>query len=149
MNNATHQREDTGCYRIPIAVQFLWSLILFTGMIFLPETPRFLIKRGSMDKAAKALGRIRRLPPDHPSVGDELAEIKANNDYEVSLGKVSYFSLFKPPILKRQFTGMALQALQQLTGINFIFYCKRRPDLITVTADLCRWRQVLPQLGNR
>lgn len=122
VNNATANRNDTGCYRIPVAVQFAWSLILFAGMLILPETPRYLIKRGHMDKAAAALGRIRRLPADHPAVLSELAEVKANHDYEMSVGKASYLDCFKPPILKRQFTGMALQALQQLTGINFIFY---------------------------
>jgi MFS transporter, SP family, sugar:H+ symporter len=122
VNNATKNRDDTASYRIPIAVQFAWSLVLFIGMLLLPETPRYLIKRGRMDKAAKALGRLRRLAPDHPSVLDELSEVKANHDYESSIGKASYLSCFKPPILKRQFTGMALQGLQQLTGINFIFY---------------------------
>jgi SP family sugar:H+ symporter-like MFS transporter len=31
VNNATKGRTDTGSYRIPIAVQFLWSLILVVG----------------------------------------------------------------------------------------------------------------------
>jgi sugar porter (SP) family MFS transporter len=75
-----------------------------------------------MDKASKALGRIRRLPSDHPAVQEELNEIQAIHDFEMSIGKASYLDCFKPPILKRQFTGCALQALQQLTGINFIFY---------------------------
>jgi MFS transporter, SP family, sugar:H+ symporter len=122
VNHATHERPDTGSYRIPVAIQFAWSLILFGGMLLLPETPRYLIMRGKMDKAATALGRLRRLAPDHAAVVDELSEIKANHDYESSLGKASYMDCFRPPILKRQFTGMALQALQQLTGINFIFY---------------------------
>jgi SP family sugar:H+ symporter-like MFS transporter len=122
VNNATASRNNTSSYRIPIAVQFAWSLILFIGMIFLPETPRYLIRSNKPEKAAKALGRIRRLAPDHPAVAHELAEVQANHDYESSLGKSSYLDCFKPPILKRQFTGMALQALQQLTGINFIFY---------------------------
>ncbi|KYK58156.1 glucose transporter-like protein [Drechmeria coniospora] len=122
VNNATSDRNDTGCYRIPIAIQFAWSLILFIGMIFLPETPRYLVRRGKMDKAAKSLGVIRRLPPDHPVILSELDEVKTNHDYEMSIGSASYIKCFKPPILKRQFTGMALQALQQLTGINFIFY---------------------------
>lgn len=122
VNNSSKDRDDTGSYRIPIAVQFAWSLVLIIGLLFLPETPRFLIKKNRMDKAARALGRLRRLPADHPAVVDELAEIKANHDYEVSIGKASYIDCFRPPILKRQFTGMAVQALQQLTGINFIFY---------------------------
>lgn len=122
VNNSTHLRDDTGSYRIPIAVQFAWSLVLFIGMIVLPETPRFLIKSGHMDKAATALGKLRRLAPDHPAVADELGEIKANHDYETRIGKASYLACFKPPILKRQLTGMALQALQQATGVNFVFY---------------------------
>jgi MFS family permease len=115
VNNATHNRDDSGSYRIPVAVQFAWSLILFFGMLILPETPRFLVKKGRLDKAAKALGKLRRLPPDHPSIQDELGEVRANHEYEMTIGKASYIDCFKPPILKRQFTGMALQALQQLT----------------------------------
>ena len=28
VNNSTHKRYDTGSYRIPIAVQFAWALVL-------------------------------------------------------------------------------------------------------------------------
>ena len=31
VNNSTKNRNDTGSYRIPIALQFLWSLILVLG----------------------------------------------------------------------------------------------------------------------
>jgi SP family sugar:H+ symporter-like MFS transporter len=31
VNNATKDRTDSGSYRIPIAVQFAWSLILLVG----------------------------------------------------------------------------------------------------------------------
>ncbi|KAF6818237.1 hexose transporter [Colletotrichum plurivorum] len=122
VNNATHNRQDTGSYRIPIAVQFAWSIILFAGMLVLPETPRFLIRRGRLDRATNALSRLRRLPENDPAIAEELAEIQANHDYESNVGSASYMDCFKPPVLKRQFTGCALQALQQLTGINFIFY---------------------------
>lgn len=122
MDNATHERQDTGSYRIPVAVQFAWAIVLIVGMLILPETPRYLIKRGRMDKSAKALGRIRRLPPQHPAVQDELAEIQANHEFEMSIGKSSYLDCFRGGMRKRQLTGMGIQALQQLTGINFIFY---------------------------
>ncbi|KAL6890394.1 general substrate transporter [Trichoderma evansii] len=122
VNNATSNRNDSGSYRIPIAVQFAWSLVLFVGMIFLPETPRYLIRSGKMEKASAALSRMRRLAEGHPAIAAEIGEIKANLDYENGVSKATYWDCFRPPILKRQFTGMALQALQQLTGINFIFY---------------------------
>jgi len=122
VNNSTQNRMDTGSYRIPIAVQFLWSLILVIGLFFLPETPRYLIKMDKYDKAAIALGKLRRLPPDHPAVSEELNEVEANHRYEMSIGKASYIECFKGTVGKRTLTGCALQALQQLTGVNFIFY---------------------------
>ncbi|KAF2012811.1 glucose transporter-like protein [Aaosphaeria arxii CBS 175.79] len=122
VNNATKGRNDSGSYRIPIAVQFLWSLILVIGLLFLPETPRYLIKVDKYDEAAKALGKLRQLPVDHPAVVEELNEVQANHAYEMSLGKATYLDCFKGTMGKRLLTGCLLQALQQLTGVNFIFY---------------------------
>lgn len=122
MNNYTSKRNDTGSYRIPIAVQFAWAIVLVSGMIFLPETPRYLIRSGVPQKAAKSLSRLRRLPEDHPAIVAELEEIQANHEYELSLGKATYIDCFRGDVFKRLLTGCLLQSLQQLTGINFIFY---------------------------
>ncbi|KZF26083.1 general substrate transporter [Xylona heveae TC161] len=122
VDNATKNRTDTGSYRIPIAVQFAWALIIISGMLFLPETPRFLVKKGKHTKACKALSRLRRLDMDHPALVEELGEIQANHQYEMSLGKATYLDCFKGNLRKRLLTGCSLQALQQLTGVNFIFY---------------------------
>jgi len=122
VNNATQNRNDTGSYRIPIAVQFAWALVLITGMIILPETPRYLIRSGKPEKAAQSLSRLRRLPQDHEAIRDELGEIQANHEYELGLGKATYIDCFKGGVRKRLLTGCFLQGLQQLTGINFIFY---------------------------
>lgn len=37
VDHSTADRMDTGSYRIPIAVQFAWAIILFFGMLLLPE----------------------------------------------------------------------------------------------------------------
>lgn len=122
VDNATKNRMDSGSYRIPIAVQFAWAIILFFGMLLLPETPRMWIKRGKPEKAAKSLSRLRRLDIDHPALVEELSEITANHEYEMSLGKATYLDCFKGSLGKRLATGCLLQSLQQLTGVNFIFY---------------------------
>jgi sugar porter (SP) family MFS transporter len=125
VDNATKDRTDSGSYRIPIAIQFAWALILGIGLIFLPETPRYLIKVGKDEKAAKSLATLRRLPVDNPYLVDELVEIKANYEHELSLGvgESSYKRFLHWNTLgKRLTTGCLLQSLQQLTGINFIFY---------------------------
>ncbi|KAA8569161.1 hypothetical protein EYC84_000830 [Monilinia fructicola] len=122
VDNATQSRNDTGSYRIPIAIQFLWAIILVVGLLFLPETPRYLIKRGHYAKAAESLGKLRRLHVDDPAIREELAEIQANHEYELQLGQASYMDCFRGGMTKRLATGCLLQALQQLTGVNFIFY---------------------------
>jgi MFS transporter, SP family, sugar:H+ symporter len=122
VNNGTKDREDSGSYRIPVALQFAWAIILVGGLLLLPETPRFLIMKGKHEQAAISFSRLRRLEPTHPAIVDELNEVRANHEYEVTLGKASYVQCFKGTVGKRLFTGCALQALQQLSGVNFIFY---------------------------
>ena len=124
VDQGTHNRTDSGSYRIPIALQLLWSLILGTGMIFLPDTPRFWIHKGDETKAKESLKILRKLPIEHPDLVEEYEDIKAAYDFECSFSKSSWIDLFstKNKQLKRLFTGVALQAFQQLTGVNFIFY---------------------------
>jgi len=124
VNQGTHNRNDTGSYRIPIAVQFAWALILGGGMIILPETPRFWVSRNNETKAKESLSRLRKLDINHPDLIDEYEEIQANHLYELQFGKASWFEVFatKNKQLRRIIMGTSLQALQQLTGVNFIFY---------------------------
>lgn len=122
VDNSTHLQNNTGSYRIPIAVQFAWAIILIGGMLMLPETPRMWIKRNRPERAAQSLAKLRRLDVDHPAIVEELAEIQANHEYELSIGKASYIDCFKGTLGRRLATGCLLQALQQLTGVNFIFY---------------------------
>lgn len=116
VGNSTKNRNDTGSYRIPIAVQFAYAIILMIGLAILPETPRMHIKRGNNEAAAKSLARLRRLDTDHPAIVEELSEIVANHEYEMSLGKATYLDCFKGGLGIRLLTGCLLQSLQQLTG---------------------------------
>lgn len=75
------------------------------------------IKRGKPEKAAKSLATLRRLDVDHPALVEELGEITANHEYEMSLGKATYLDCFRGNLGKRLATGCLLQALQQLTGV--------------------------------
>jgi hypothetical protein len=95
-------------------------LTSISRLFILPDTPRWYIKEDRYDDAAKALAKLRRLPADHPAVLEELNEVQANHLYEMSLGKASYIECMKGTLGKRLLTGCLLQALQQLTGVNFI-----------------------------
>ena len=120
-------------YRIPVGLQMLWAIILATGLFFLPESPRFFVKRGNLEKATIVLARLRGQPRDSEYIQQELAEIVANHEYELQVvPQGSYFSswanCFKGSLwngssnLRRTILGTSLQMMQQWTGINFIFY---------------------------
>ncbi|PWY83410.1 putative MFS monosaccharide transporter [Aspergillus heteromorphus CBS 117.55] len=130
---ATENRLDSGSYRIPIGIQIAWALILGGGLLFLPESPRFYVKKGRLDKAAEVLARVRDQPLDSDYIRDELAEIVANHEYEVqAMPGGGYFnswincfrgSLFNSNSnLRRTILGTSLQMMQQWTGVNFVFY---------------------------
>lgn len=124
INIITSELHSSAAYRIPLGLQFVPALILTGGILVLPETPRWLVMKGKHELAGLSLSRLRRLDITHPALVDELHEIEANHQYELSLGSSGYKDLFTgtPHLGRRTFTGCALQILQQLTGINFIMY---------------------------
>ena len=87
------------------------------GLLFIPESPRFLVAAGRHDAARKVLARL-----SHPDEADSMLQgirstLKADH-------RPSFRDLLKPgggihPII---WIGMILAALQQLTGINVVFY---------------------------
>jgi MFS family permease len=90
---STQNRKDSGSYRIPIAVQFLWAIILALGLFILPESPRYYVKKGRLEDAAKSLSNVRGQPIESEYIQDELAEIIANHEYELSVvPQTSYIS---------------------------------------------------------
>jgi sugar porter (SP) family MFS transporter len=124
VNQLTYNLNGAVAYRIPFGLQLTWAVVLSLGLLILPETPRYLIKRGDKLAAGLALSRLRRLDITHPALVDELDEIEANHHYELALGSASYRDVFtgSPHLGRRILTGCCLQMLQQLTGINFIMY---------------------------
>lgn len=124
INIATSKLHSPAAYRIPLGLQLLPALVLTAGLVLLPETPRFLVKQGKKDAAGLSLSRLRRLDITHPALIDELQEIVANHQYELSLGPDTYKEIFvgSPHLGRRTLTGCGIQMLQQLTGINFIMY---------------------------
>ncbi|KAG5913890.1 hypothetical protein E4U42_000812 [Claviceps africana] len=130
---ATKDYKDTGAYRVPIAIQFPWAFILGIGLLFLPDSPRYFVKKGQIQQAVDALAHVRGQPANSEYVQSEIAEIVANEEYERALIPSttwlgSWANCFKGSLfsaksnLRRTILGTSLQMMQQWTGVNFIFY---------------------------
>src|SRR5205085_10027532 len=93
------------------------SLVLLAGMVFMPETPRFLVHAGEEDTAHDVL---EDLPGDeHP--GERIQEIREVDQHEESGGGLSGLIRAKwvrPALL----VAAGLAVFQQFVGINTIIY---------------------------
>lgn len=124
INYGTQNRKDSGSYRIPIGLQMVWALILAIGLFFLPESPRYFVRKGQLDQAAMALARARDQPVESSFIQDELTEIVANHEHEMSVvPQGNYFtawancfrgSIWKPSsAVRRVILGTSMQMMQQ------------------------------------
>jgi hypothetical protein len=121
VDNATKDRMDTGSYRIAMSIQWLFALILGTGLFLLPESPRWYVKRNRLDDAARSLSKLRGQPMDSQYVKDELAELVANYQYEIMHMQSGWIDCFRggwapSSNFRRVMLGIALQMFQQWTG---------------------------------
>lgn len=101
-NGCTGQSDAS--WRIPLALQILPALILGFGMIFYPDSPRWMLVQEREEEAYQILSKLRRLAPDHPDVVAEVLDIKAAIMLESSYVKEHYAGL----------TGLRLHAAQVL-----------------------------------
>ncbi|MFA5094123.1 MAG: sugar porter family MFS transporter [Candidatus Omnitrophota bacterium] len=90
------------------------AAILLIGMIFLPESPRWLVSRGFIDRAKDVLRRTHT----EGSVEKEIEGISRT----AAEKECSWDQVFKPWVRPALVVGIALAFFQQATGINTIIY---------------------------
>ncbi|RSL79607.1 hypothetical protein CEP51_007227 [Fusarium floridanum] len=114
-------------YIIPLALQALPAVILFFGMMFANESPRFLAQ-SDPTQALAVLAKLRGLPEDHPYVRDEMENISLQLEEERSLAaNSSGFTLVKEAFTvksyrRRTFLCITLMMWSNLTGTNSLTY---------------------------
>jgi len=84
------------------------------GLLFIPNSPRWLVARGHTDQARAVLEKIRS--PDE--VKGELGQIGQS----VSQQKGTWSELLSPLLRSAMIVGVGLAIAQQVTGINTVIY---------------------------
>lgn len=103
-----------GSWRFMFAMGIVPAILLAVGMLFLPESPRWLVKKNKIEKAIRILQQLRQSTNVLPEVHD----IKNTLHFK----EASIKQIFSAPIRSVLFLGMMLGLIQQVTGINTIIY---------------------------
>ncbi|RID79546.1 hypothetical protein BRARA_A02276 [Brassica rapa] len=106
-------------WRILALIGMVPCVVQIMGLIFIPESPRWLAKVGRWEEFEIVLQRLRGESTD---VSNESSEIK---EYTRRLSQISeggIFDLFQEQYSKSLLVGVGLMALQQFGGVNGISF---------------------------
>ena len=102
-------------WRWMFASQAAPALLFFLLLLWVPETPRWLIMKGKKEEAAVILEKISGTE----LIGKEMADIENSFHAKHSISVKQLFSKTYRPVL---FIGIIVAVFQQVTGINSIIY---------------------------
>lgn len=137
-------------WRFPLAFQILFAVVIFTSILNLPESPRWLVMQGRNDEAVEILCFLNEKPAEDPYIKNELLSIQ---ETVKEMSKGSYRSLFDMSEY-REFHRVALayvnQMFQQISGINLItYYVSTSPAGISTRYSVLRpFRRLLSYTGR-
>lgn len=106
-------------WRYMLAVAAIPAVMLFFGMMKLPESPRWLVSKGKISEAMDILKKIRTTDAHAIS---ELNDIQDTIMAEKNVKPVSLSELNIPWVRRIILIGMGIAACSQLTGVNSIMY---------------------------
>jgi len=118
VDNFTATITSKASYMIPLGIIYLVPIILFLGMFFIPESPRWLLGHGKPEQARKALLWLR---PDKEGVEAELAEMQIAIDAEMDAVKgAAILDMWRNPVDRRR-TLLAVGAVSVQAACGAMF----------------------------
>lgn len=105
-------------WRYMLVMATIPAVLLWLGMMIVPESPRWYASQGMLKSALKVLRRIRR----HKRAHLELIEIKKSIEKEQRTSQATFHDLRTPWIRRIVLLGIGIAVVQQITGVNSIMY---------------------------
>ena len=106
----------TEAWRGMLGSETIPALLFFFIIFFIPESPKWLIVNGKLDKASAVLGKI------YATDAEVKEEIEVTNASLKGETKGKWSDLLKPGILLAVIVGSAIAILGQFMGVNAVLY---------------------------
>ncbi|KAL2622188.1 hypothetical protein R1flu_002393 [Riccia fluitans] len=111
-----------GTWRWMLGVAALPAVVQLVAMLFLPESPRWLYRRGRKDASVDVL---RQIYLDQNQLGEEVEELQKSVQDEMAREKsgLKFRHVLRTKELRMALVaGVGLQVFQQFAGINTVMY---------------------------
>lgn len=95
------------------------AIVLFVGLYFVPESPRWLLMKNHYETAEKVLETVR---PDKKFIATEIKEVKDNLNQEKEVKQATFKDLVIPWVRRIVLIGIGLAIMQQIIGVNIMMY---------------------------
>lgn len=130
---------DPQSWRWMFLIGFIPALVLLIGMVFLPETPRWLIGKGRWDEGKAVLSKV-----EDPAIFDQtLAEL----DKEISAEQTEasdWKEIFRPWLRAPLMITIGIFFFQQFSGVNTIIYYS--PIIFKMAGIVSNTGSILPAI---
>jgi MFS transporter, SP family, arabinose:H+ symporter len=115
---ASTMRFDDYAWRWMLGLETLPAVLYFIFLYFVPPSPRWLAMNGQEEQALKILTQAS----GSQNAREVLEAIKANLHANANKAKARLSDLFKPALKLVLLIGVVIAILQQITGINAVFF---------------------------
>lgn len=105
-------------WRWMLGLETLPAVLYFLALFTVPRSPRWLIMKG---RDTEALAIMKKVTSEEIAL-DELHAIKQSIESEKTKTRTPYKEIFKPALRLVLTIGIVVAVLQQITGINSVFF---------------------------
>jgi sugar porter (SP) family MFS transporter len=109
---------DENVWRWMLGVELIPAVIYFVFLFFVPKSPRWLYVKGNFEEAKKVLTKIH----GNERGGIEIAAIERNIHTDKNKAPLKIKDVLKPSLRFILVVGLIVGVLQQITGINAVYF---------------------------